>query len=148
MDSGDVMSTPINELGNSSEENISENVMKNYQSLDNTESQQMEQLSTPITNYNDVDINPPKPLKKSTKTSKMPKLNKKKCSKPNNLMCLLKPTLIVFFIILLFSYPLFDVKILKLIPKTLSDYDNITMIGLFIKALLGSLLFAISYKFI
>ena len=51
MDSGDVMSTPINELGNSSEENISENVMKNYQSLDNPESQQMEQLSTPITNY-------------------------------------------------------------------------------------------------
>ena len=63
-------------------------------------------------------------------------------------MCMLKPALIVFLIILLFSYPLFDVKILKLIPKTLSDYDNITMIGLFIKALLGSLLFVVAYKFI
>ena len=139
------MSTPINELGNSSEENISENVMKNYQSIDNSQNQQMEELSTPITNYKDTSN---ESLKKFTKTSKTPKLNKKKCSKPDNLMCLLKPTLIVFFIFLLFCYSLFDVKILKLIPKTLDDYDNLTMIGLFIKALLGSLLFAISYKFI
>lgn len=148
MDSGDVMSTPINELGNSSEENISENVMKNYQSIDNSQNQQMEQLSTPISNYNDTNIESSEALKKITKTSKTPKLNKKKCSKPDNLICLLKSTLIVFFIFLLICYPLFDVKILKLIPKTLDDYDNLTMIGLFIKALLGSLLFAISYKFI
>ena len=38
MASEEVMSTPINELGNSSEQNISENIMKNYQSLDKLKS--------------------------------------------------------------------------------------------------------------
>ena len=149
MESGDVMSTPINELGDEPQENISENIMKNYVSMDKQNNHNSEELSTPITDYDDnMDVQPPKPVKKSNKSNKSLSFNTKKCKKPNNLMCMLKPALIVFLIILLFSYPLFDVKILKLIPKTLSQYDNLTLIGLIVKALLGSLLFIVAYKFI
>ena len=146
MDSDEVMSTPINELGNEPQKNISENIMKNYESMDN-QNNNIEQLSTPITDYDDnANVEEPKPIKKSNKSVSFN--TKKKCNKPNNLMCMLKPALIVFLIILLFSYPLFDVKILKLIPKTLSEYDNITLIGLVVKAILGALLFVVAYKFI
>ena len=138
MESGDVMSTPINELGDEPQENISENIMKNYVSMDKQNNHNSEELSTPITDYDD-NINYGLTIEE---------LINKKCKKPNNLMCMLKPALIVFLIILLFSYPLFDVKILKLIPKTLSQYDNLTLIGLIVKALLGSLLFIVAYKFI
>ena len=148
MASEEVMSTPINELGSEPQQNISENIMKNYESMESPNNN-IEQLSTPITDYNDnVDVEPPKPIKKSNKSNKSVSFSTKKCNKPNNLMCMLKPALIVFLIILLFSYPLFDVKILKLIPKTLSEYDNITLIGLVVKAILGALLFVVAYKFI
>jgi len=147
MEDSDVMSTPIDELSANNESNISENIMKNYESLE-------ENIPPTTQNYEQEYIpQTPKPVKKTNKGNKKVNYNtsKKSCSvslKNNSLMCYIKPAIIVFMIILVFSYPLFDVKILKLIPKTLNHYDNITLIGLIIKALLGSLLFVISYKYI
>ena len=155
---GDVMSTPINELANESEnennieQNISENIMKNYETI-NQENDLQSMDSKP--QYDPI---PPPKLNKPSKSNKKVnnsnvnnnvKNTKSKCTPRNtSLMCYFKPALIVFMIMLLFCYPLFDTKILKLIPKTLNQYDNITLIGLIVKALLGSLLFSVGYKFI
>ena len=156
----EVMSTPINELASNepinsenSEENISENIMKNYENFENSSSiNNVGGMRIPENNDNDDSIDyEEEPSYSPKKKSNSVKKNsvRKSCSNMSScLMYYLKPALIVFMIILVFSYPLFDTKILKLIPKTLNQYDNITIIGLIVKAILGSLLFVLGYKFI
>ena len=144
MSDSDIMSTPINDIdvNQNDTNNLSEDIMKNYEEIEEYQSTPIEQIELP-------------PSQKQFKTNKSKQTinnkivsNNKKCNSSFSLMCYIKPALIVFLILLVFCYPLFDTKILKLIPKTLNNYDNITLIGLFVKALLGSILFTVAYKFI
>lgn len=144
MSENDIMSTPINDIDVSQNDtnNISEDIMKNYEEIEEYQSTPIEQIELPPSPQKQVKMNKPKQFS----NSKI--VNNKKCNSSFSLMCYIKPALIVFLILLVFCYPLFDTKILKLIPKTLNNYDNITLIGLFVKALLGSILFTVAYKFI
>ena len=144
----DIMSTPINNIEDDNidtSNNITSNIMKNYEEIEDNHSIPIPVQELPTHNKN-IKINN---LNKSNKSNKNNnKFNNNKCNNTFSLMCYIKPAIIVFLILLVFSYPLFDTKILKLIPKTLNNYDNITIFGLFIKALFGSILFSIAYKFI
>ena len=152
MSDEDIMSTPINVIEDNKND-ITEYIMKNYEEIESNYSTQIENIE--LDSYEKpVKMNKSKqPLNRkminsnSNSNSNSNNINKK-CNSSFSLMCYIKPALIVFLILLVFCYPLFDTKILKLIPKTLNNYDNITLIGLFVKALLGSILFTIAYKFI
>lgn len=148
MSDEDIMSTPINQI---SENDTVNDVIKNFEDIEST------QLGTDITDlhlgnsveesyYEDTQPLPPKVKKEPKKPPK--KVSPKLVVKKSNIMSLLKPLLVVFLIIFVFSYPLFDTKILKLIPKTLDQYDSITFIGLVLKSILGAVLFALMIKFI
>lgn len=144
MTDSEIMSTPINDINQDNiTDNTTDNIMKNYEEIEDNHSTPIEKIHLESPNVQqEVKMNKPK----QQVNRKL--LNNKKCNSSFSLMCYIKPALIVFLILLVFCYPLFDTKILKLIPKTLNNYDNITLIGLFVKALLGSILFTISYKFI
>jgi hypothetical protein len=153
MSDSDIMSTPINDIdvNQNDTNNISENIMKNYEKIQDVQStpieqiEQIEQIELPPS-QKEVKMN--KPKQSLNRKMLNNNVSNKKCNSSFSLMCYIKPTIIVFLILLVFCYPLFDTKILKLIPKTLNNYDNITLFGLFMKALFGSILFTIAYKFI
>lgn len=146
-ESTDIMSTPINELNdelnidennnlNSNQNNTTDDIIKNYELI---------KEKTKINKYN-----MPNKINYKNKLSKenMENMENMENKNKSNILYYLKQGLIIFILFFILSYPLFDTKILKLIPNTINQYDNITLIGVITKSLIGTILILLITKFI
>ena len=168
--SEEVMSTPIGELNNTNNSTV-QNVLKNFDNINETnvyqpdDKQEMNNKNFEYTVDQDLyeqdqQQAPPQMMSPQQhqemeyedeveyveEKPKARKTSRKKSDK--SLMELLKPYLALFVLLFVISYPAFYTKPLKIIPRAIDKYDNITIMGVFMKSLIGVILYFVVTKFL
>ena len=162
------MSTPIGELNNTNNSTV-QNVLKNFDNINETnvyqpdDKQEMNNKNFEYTVdqdlYDQDQQEPPQMMPPQHQemqyedeveyVEKKPRKSSKKKSNSNkSLLELLKPYLALFVLLFIISYPAFYTKPLKFIPRAIDKYDNITIMGVLMKSLIGVILYFVVTKFL
>ena len=158
------MSTPIGELNNTNNSTV-QNVLKNFDNINETnvyqpdDKQEMNNKNFEYTVdqdlYDQDQQEPPKmmppqhqEMEYEDEVEYVEEKPKKKSNSNKSLLELLKPYLTLFVLLSIISYPAFYTKPLKFIPRAIDQYDNITIMGVLMKSLIGVILYFIVTKFL